>query len=91
MTAVLVAVASSLIHTPTGDNPMTRLMETRADVLVMGVLGITLGRSARNWSFADFCSRCWSAAWARRPALCWLPYRSGCSISRSTATRGVTR
>ena len=54
MTAVLVAVASSLIHTPTGDNPMTRLMETRADVLVMGVLGITLGPLCEELVFCGF-------------------------------------
>jgi len=54
MTAVLVAVASSLIHTPTGDNPMTRLMETRADVLVMGVLGITLGPLCEELVFRGF-------------------------------------
>ena len=54
MTAVLVALASALIHTPTGDNPMTRLMETRADVLVMGVLGITLGPLCEELVFRGF-------------------------------------
>jgi membrane protease YdiL (CAAX protease family) len=54
MTAVLVALASNLIHTPTGDNPMTRLLETRTDVLVMGTLGITLGPVCEELAFRGF-------------------------------------
>jgi hypothetical protein len=54
MTAVLVALASTLIHTPTGDNPMTRLMETRAEVLVMGALGITLAPLCEELAFRGF-------------------------------------
>ena len=54
ITAVLVAAASTLIHTPTGDNPMTQLMETRADVLVMGVLGITLAPLCEELAFRGF-------------------------------------
>jgi uncharacterized protein len=54
ITAVLVALASSLIHTPTGDNPMTQLLETRADVLVMGMLGITLGPLCEELAFRGF-------------------------------------
>ncbi len=53
-TAVLVALASSLIHTPTGDNPMTQLLETRADVLVMGILGVTLGPLCEELAFRGF-------------------------------------
>jgi hypothetical protein len=54
VTAVLVALASALIHTPTGDTPMTQLMETRADVLVMGVLGVTLAPLCEELGFRGF-------------------------------------
>ena len=54
ITAVLVALASSLIHTPTGDNPMTQLMETRVDVLVMGALGVTLAPLCEELVFRGF-------------------------------------
>jgi len=53
-TAVLVALASGLIHTPTGENPMTQLLETRADVLVLGMLGITLGPLCEELAFRGF-------------------------------------
>jgi membrane protease YdiL (CAAX protease family) len=54
ITAVLVAVASSLIHTPTGENPMTQLMESRADILVMCVLGVTLAPLCEELVFRGF-------------------------------------
>ncbi|MGO9011330.1 MAG: type II CAAX prenyl endopeptidase Rce1 family protein [Bryobacteraceae bacterium] len=54
VTAVLVAVASTLIRTPTGENPMTQLLETRADVLVMGTLGITLAPVCEELAFRGF-------------------------------------
>jgi hypothetical protein len=53
-TAVLVALASKLIHTPTGENQMTQLLETRADVLVMGTLAITLAPLAEELAFRGF-------------------------------------
>jgi len=53
-TAVLVALASMLIRTPTGDNQMTQLLETRADVLVMGVLAITLAPLCEELAFRGF-------------------------------------
>ena len=53
-TAVLVALASKLIHTPTGDNPMTQLLETRADVLVMGALAVTLAPLCEELAFRGF-------------------------------------
>jgi len=53
-TAVLVALASKLIHTPTGDSPMTQLLETRADVLVMGVLAVTLAPLCEELAFRGF-------------------------------------
>jgi membrane protease YdiL (CAAX protease family) len=54
ITAVLVALASSLIHTPTGENPMTQLMDTRLDVLVMCVLGVTLAPLCEELVFRGF-------------------------------------
>ncbi|MGB9457187.1 MAG: type II CAAX endopeptidase family protein, partial [Bryobacteraceae bacterium] len=54
ITAVLVAMASTLIRTPTGENPMTQLLETRADVLVMGTLGITLAPICEELAFRGF-------------------------------------
>ena len=54
ITAVLVAMASTLIRTPTGENPMTQLLETRADVLVMGTLGITLAPLCEELAFRGF-------------------------------------
>jgi hypothetical protein len=53
-TAVLVALASKLIHTPTGDSPMTQLLETRADVLVMGALAVTLAPICEELAFRGF-------------------------------------
>ena len=53
-TAVLVAVASTLIHTPTGETPMTQLLETRLDVVVVGLLGITLGPLCEELAFRGF-------------------------------------
>ena len=53
-TAVLVALASRLIHMPTGDNQMTQLLETRADILVMGTLAITLAPLAEELAFRGF-------------------------------------
>jgi membrane protease YdiL (CAAX protease family) len=52
--AVLSALASTLIHTPTGDNPMTQLMDTRTDVLVMGALGVTLAPLCEELAFRGF-------------------------------------
>jgi hypothetical protein len=54
MTAVLVAVASLLIRTPTGENPLTQMLETRADVLVMGTLAITLAPLCEELAFRGF-------------------------------------
>jgi membrane protease YdiL (CAAX protease family) len=54
VTAILVALASALIHTPTGDTPMTQLMETRVDVLVMGTLGVTLAPLCEELGFRGF-------------------------------------
>jgi membrane protease YdiL (CAAX protease family) len=53
-TAMLVALASKLIHTPTGENQMTQLLETRTDVLVMGTLAITLAPLAEELAFRGF-------------------------------------
>jgi len=53
-TAVLVALASKLIHTPTGDNQMTQLLERRADVLVMGALAVTLAPLCEELVFRGF-------------------------------------
>ena len=53
-TAVLVALASKLIHTPTGDSPMTQLLETRADLLVMGALAVTLAPLCEELAFRGF-------------------------------------
>jgi hypothetical protein len=52
--AVLVALASSLIHTPTSENQMTQLLETRADLLVMGTLAITLAPLCEELAFRGF-------------------------------------
>jgi len=54
VTAILVALASALIHTPTGDNPMTQLMETRLDLLLIGVLGVTLAPLCEEMAFRGF-------------------------------------
>jgi len=54
ITAILVAVASAMIHTPTGDNPMTQLMETRVDILVIGILGVTLAPLCEELAFRGF-------------------------------------
>ncbi len=54
ITAVLVAMASALIHTPTGANPMTQLMETRVDVLVMGTLSVTMAPLCEELLFRGF-------------------------------------
>jgi len=54
VTAVLVALASALIHTPTGENPMTQLLETRVDVLVVGALGVTLAPLCEELAFRGF-------------------------------------
>jgi len=53
-TAILVAMASKLIQTPTGDNQMTQLLETRAGVLVMGTLSITLAPLCEELAFRGF-------------------------------------
>jgi membrane protease YdiL (CAAX protease family) len=53
-TAMLVGLASKLIHTPTGDNQMTQLLETRTDVLVIGTLAITLAPLCEELAFRGF-------------------------------------
>jgi membrane protease YdiL (CAAX protease family) len=52
--AVLVALASSLIHAPTSENQMTQLLETRTDLLVMGTLAITLAPLCEELAFRGF-------------------------------------
>ena len=51
---MLVGLASKLIHTPTGDNQMTQLLETRTDVLVIGTLAITLAPLCEELAFRGF-------------------------------------
>jgi len=53
-TAMLVGLASKLIHAPTGDNQMTQLLETRTDVLVIGTLAITLAPLCEELAFRGF-------------------------------------
>jgi len=53
-TAILVAITSALIRTPTGENPMTQMLETRTDVLLVGTLGITLAPLFEELTFRGF-------------------------------------
>ncbi|HEY1218870.1 MAG: type II CAAX endopeptidase family protein [Bryobacteraceae bacterium] len=53
-TAVLVGLASRVIHTPTGENPMTQLMETPTDLLVIGALSITMAPLCEELAFRGF-------------------------------------
>jgi len=54
VTAVVVQWASALIHTPTGETPMTKLLDSRADVVIMGTIGVTLAPVCEELAFRGF-------------------------------------
>jgi membrane protease YdiL (CAAX protease family) len=54
VTAVLVVVASNLIHLPETANPMTELMDTRTAVLLMAIFGITVAPVCEELAFRGF-------------------------------------
>ena len=54
VTAFLVVMASSLIHTPETPNPMTELMEGRSSMILMAIFGVTLGPLFEELGFRGF-------------------------------------
>lgn len=53
-TAIAVNVVGYLIHTPTGNNPLTDLMETRSGLILVTFFGVTLGPLAEELAFRGF-------------------------------------
>jgi membrane protease YdiL (CAAX protease family) len=53
-TAYLVAILGQFIHTPTGRNAITDLMQDRASLLLLTVFGVTLGPVCEELAFRGF-------------------------------------
>ena len=54
LTAVVIAFLAYIIHLPTVENPMTRLMEDRVSVLLMAAFGVTLAPLFEELVFRGF-------------------------------------
>lgn len=53
-TAVTVALASTLIHTPDTPNPMTEMMRDRTSLILMAIFGVTMAPVAEELAFRGF-------------------------------------
>jgi membrane protease YdiL (CAAX protease family) len=54
VTAIAVNVVGYLIHTPTGNNPLTDLMDSRTGLILVTLFGVTLGPLAEELAFRGF-------------------------------------
>jgi len=54
LTAVIVVVASSLIHLPDTPNPLTEMMQTRTAILLMAIFGTTVAPVCEELAFRGF-------------------------------------
>ena len=53
-TSISVALLGSLIHTPTGSNPMTDLLQDRTSIILMAIFGIVIAPTCEELAFRGF-------------------------------------